>query len=168
MSTETALLKVTSDWRNAIDRSKSVCVISLDVSAAFDAVNHDVLLNKLSNAGVKGGALSWFSTHLKGRTTSVRAGTHTSRVNLLTNGVPQGSTLGPLLLNTYMADLAYALGDSEVLFHIYADDIILYVDFSATDIVSSFEKLQSALTLVEEWMANNFLLLSPSKTGVYV
>jgi hypothetical protein len=67
-STETALLRVTSDWRQFLDSGKSVCVVSLDITAAFDTVNHALLLRKLSSAGVCGNALHWFSTYLVGRT----------------------------------------------------------------------------------------------------
>jgi hypothetical protein len=167
-STETALLRVTSDWRKYLDGGGSVCVISLDVTAAFDTVEHDLLLSKLANAGVNGRALSWFGSYLKGRSVVVKAGAHVSKSHPLSSGVPQGSTLGPMLFNLYMSDLAHLLSRSSVKFHIYADDVLLYVGFSHSEIGATFSKLQEAIVMIEDWMMSNHLLLSASKTSAHV
>ncbi len=84
----------------------------------------------------------------------------------LRSGVPQGCALGPYLFNAYMTNLANLLSSLNLKFkfHIYADDIILYVDISTEDAVQVFSDLQRGLDMIEEWMTSHHLLLSPSKT----
>jgi hypothetical protein len=71
-STETAILQVTDTWRRSIDNGRCVCIASLDVTAAFDSVNHEILLSRLKNAGVVGKAIEWFQSYLDGRTAVVK------------------------------------------------------------------------------------------------
>ena len=87
-STETATLSVFSDWCEALDCSRVVIIGSLDVSAAFDTVNHDILLYRLMQAGVMGLALKWFSSYLKNRQGIVKVGDNTSQSFLFSSGVP--------------------------------------------------------------------------------
>jgi hypothetical protein len=146
-----------------------VLVASLDVTAAFDTVDHQILLRRLSQAGVQGNALKWFTSYITGRHAVVKCGESRSAPFLLTSGVPQGSVLGPTLFNLYMADLARKLGSHTALkFHIYADDVLLYVDCTPDNVNWGLEQLQKGLKEVEEWMSLNHLLLSPEKTGAFV
>jgi hypothetical protein len=167
-STETALLRVVSDWKKYLDEGKSVCVASLDVTAAFDTVNHHLLLDKLSASGVRGIALTWFSSYLTHRTMAVKVGECVSKTHVQPSGVPQGSTLGPILFNVYVADLLHTLSTLSVHFHMYADDLLLYVPFSHSDMPESFTSLQLALNTTEKWMTENCLLLSALKTNVRI
>lgn len=168
-STETAVLRVVSDWRSMIASGKSVCAVSLDVTAAFDTVDHSRLLMKLYRAGVWGPALRWFESYLSGRTMSVKAGTEESRKLPLSSGVPQGSVLGPTLFNVYMADLCHTLDTvADVSFHVYADDVIIYAGFTERTMAKTFDSIQDALILVESWMSRNKLLLSPTKTSSHI
>jgi hypothetical protein len=133
-STETAALCVFSDWRMALDKINVTLVASLDVSAAFYTINHNVLLHRLMESGIVGRAHRWFESYLKNRTAVVKWGEELSEVHELRNVVRQGSILGPVIFNVYMADLAKNLemlkdmyGVICFSFHIYANDVILYV-----------------------------------------
>jgi hypothetical protein len=167
-STETATLCVTNDWRRSLDQGKAVCVAALDVTAAFDTVDHTILLATLLQAGVYGRALKWFQSYLTDRTATVRCGDASSESITLNNGVPQGSILGPCLFNCYMAGLARELersaGETGVVFHIYADDVLLYAECETENLLTGVARLQKAIQCVEEWMSAKCLLLSLEKT----
>ena len=106
-STETAMLKVKTDLLHAIDQRKVVCLVLLDLSAVFDTVNHDYLVNHLKyRFGVVGTALTWFTDYLKGPTQRVALDGIHSQIQsdsvTLICGVPQGSVLGPILFTLYI------------------------------------------------------------------
>ncbi len=94
-STETALLSVTEALRIAKADSKSSVLILLDLSAAFDTVNHQILLSTLSSLGITGISLHWFESYLTARSFRVACGGEVSKAHQLVTGVPQGSVLGP-------------------------------------------------------------------------
>ena len=98
-STETALVRVQNDILCAIDNNESVILLLLDLSAAFDTVDHSILLSRL-RFGVNGTAVAWFESYLTSPTQFVRVNDCRSTQRSLERGVPQGSVLGPLLLYT--------------------------------------------------------------------
>jgi len=105
-SPETALLKMINDLRLLIDRGFGAILTMLDLSSAFDTVNHQILLSRLERLfGVSGTALSWFQSYLSGRTQSVRIIDASSGTRDLEFGVPQGSVLGPILFLLYIAPI---------------------------------------------------------------
>ncbi len=104
-STETALLSVTEALRIAKADSKSPVLVLLDLSAAFDTVNHQILLSTLSSLDITGIPLRWFESYLTGRSFRVAWGGEVSKAHQLVTGVPQGSVLGPLLFSTYTTSL---------------------------------------------------------------
>ena len=102
-NTETALLHVHDSVIRSIDERKGVIMLLIDLSAAFDTIDHDILLNTLSNTiGVKDRCLSWFAAYLQHRQYTVLIAGEQSKPHKLTCGVPQGSVLGPLLFTIYL------------------------------------------------------------------
>ena len=112
----------------------------LDLSAAFDTIDHDNLLHQLSERlGIRDRAQAWFATYLSDRTQSVSIDGVSSPTTTLKYGVPQGSVLGPLLYTIYTLRLGNILEDAGIQYHMFADDTQLYLTFNA--------KSQSALEM---------------------
>ncbi len=132
-STETALLSVTEALRIAKADSKSSVLILLDLSAAFDTVNHQILLSTLSSLDITGIPLRWFESYLTGRSFRVAWGGEVSKAHQLVTGVPQGSVLGPLHFSTYTTSLAPIIQVHGFSYHFYADDTQLYLSFRPDD-----------------------------------
>ena len=158
-STETALLHVQNDILTNMDNQSVTILILLDLSTAFDTIDHQVLLDRMENmVGVKGTPLQWFSSYLSGRTQSVTIDHVLSLVAvLLLFGVPQGSVLGPLLYLIYTLPLGAIIRNYGFLLHIFADD---------TKIYQSTIKLEHCLKDIQKWMTANFLKLNSDKTEV--
>ena len=158
-STETALLRVFNDIFLTSDSGDTVALLLLDLTAAFDTVDHQILLSRLENCvGIKGLALAWIRSYLEGRSFSVQVGDAVSSTAPLSCGVPQGSVLGPLLFSMYLLPLGSILRSHNVSFHFYADDCQIYVPLSRSI------TLLECLNEVKAWMAMNFLYLNESKT----
>ena len=106
-STETALLKVMNDILRALDDGNISVFALLDLSAAFDTIDHKILLDRLENLyGISGTALSWFKSYLTGRTQMVTIDNNSSKPSILCFGVLQGSVLGPVLFILYTKPLS--------------------------------------------------------------
>jgi len=106
-STETSLLSTLDTIYRASDIGSSTLLVSLDLSAAFDTIDHVTLINRLRTSfGITGSVLSWLQSYLSNRTQSVRIGHHSSTPTKCTTGVPKGSVLGPLLFATYTSPSA--------------------------------------------------------------
>ena len=134
-STETALIRFHNDIAIASDQKRSVILLLLDLSAAFDTVNHCILLSRLSRRfGIGGRALEWFRLYLADRTQFVNINGRTSKRHVLQFGVPQGLVLGPLLFSLYTSPLSDITSKHELSFHFYADDRQLYVTFEASSL----------------------------------
>jgi len=164
-STETSLLRIHNDLLLAMDKRRVSALVLLDLSAAFDTVDHNILLSRLSlNFGISSSALSILSSYLSDRTQSVHIHYNSSPSSHLLTGVPQGSVLGPVLFNLYTTPLSYLLNTSDVAYHMYADDTQIYFSFSSCDSASSLAHLSNVLTAVHNWLSSNYLSLNPSKT----
>ena len=101
-STETALIRIVNDMFQAADAGCATVPVALDLSAAFDTIDHDVLLSRHSDKfGVTGTAVNWFKSYLTARTSFVKVGSISSSTFSLDTGVPQGSVLGPLLFTLF-------------------------------------------------------------------
>ena len=164
-STETLLLRLLSDIYGAIDRSQVSLLALLDVSAAFDSVDHDILLRRLSvSFGLSGNFLDWLGSFLHDRSFSVVYGPTRSLWVPAPFGLPQGSVLGPLLYILYTADLGPLLAANAVLSQSYADDVQAYLHCLASDAAPTVRAMSRALDVLGAWMSSNRLRLNPSKT----
>ena len=166
-STETALLKVISDIFDAADANPSRVTLlgMLDLSAAFDTVDHETLLARLQTSyGICGPALSWVASFLTTRSQVVAFNGQTSSVRRLRHGVPQGSVLGPLLFLLYTADVADIAANLGVRVHSYADDTQLYFDCAASSEQAAIDRLVECINSIEAWMRSNRLKLNADKT----
>lgn len=167
-STETALVKVFNDIRINTDHGKSTVLVLLDLSAAFDTVDHDILLERLESwAGLSGTALNWFKSYLKNRNFYVSISQFSSQNIEITCGVPQGSILGPLLFSIYMLPLSQIITTYNINYHNYADDTQLYISMSPGD-VEPIQTLNKCIEQINNWMSHNFLQLNNNKTEVLI
>ena len=166
-STETALVKVFNDIVIDIDRGRTVILLLLDLSAAFDTVDHLILLNRLGNRfGICGSALAWFKSYLSDRFHLVGIRGARSATRPLSCGVPQESVLGPIYL-LYTSPLGDIVRRYNMGFHFYADDTKLYLSFSSLDgddQVSLVAQIESCVCDIDLWMARNKLKLNRDKT----
>ena len=132
-STETALLRVQNDILCEIDNQKCVVLLLLDMSAAFDTVDHELLLGRMEKRyGVKGNALKWFRSQLQDRKQFVMIDVTKSKMKELRYGVPQGSVLGPILYSLYTSPFGDIIKRHGLSYHLYADDTQLYLSFKPT------------------------------------
>ncbi len=167
-STETALIRVTNDLLLSSDRGCISLLVLLDLSAAFDTIDHNILLNRLENfVGISGSALAWFKSYLSDRHQFVAVNEEVSYRSQVQYGVPQGSVLGSLLFTLYMLPLGDIIRKHGVSFHCYADDTQLYIS-SRPDETHQIEKLTECIVDIKNWMTSNFLLLNSEKTEVLI
>uniref|UniRef100_A0A3B5KG70 Reverse transcriptase domain-containing protein n=1 Tax=Takifugu rubripes TaxID=31033 RepID=A0A3B5KG70_TAKRU len=167
-STETALLKVTNDLLIASDHGLVSMLVLLDLSAAFDTVDHSILLHRLEHViGIKGTALDWFRSYLSDRYQFAHFHGVPSSYSRVSHGVPQGSVLGPILFTLYMLPLGNIIWQHGINFHCYADDTRLYLSMKPEE-TEKLVKLQTCLKDIKSWMSSNFLRLNPGKTEVMV
>lgn len=165
-STETALLRVTNDLLVALDRGSTAILVLLDLSAAFDTIDHEILLSRLENLiGIKGKALNWFRSYLRDRHQYVYLNNESSYRSRVKYGVPQGSILGPLLFTLYILPLGKIIRKHNINFHCYADDTQIYISAKPNEDLC-FSKLTDCIKEIKNWMTLNFLLLNPDKTEV--
>ena len=116
-----------------IDKGNEALLVLLDLSAAFDTVDHDILIRRQNSFGVSGTALDWVKSYLTGRTQSVKVSGGTSAPRTLAYGVPQGSVLGPVLFTLYTSPIHLIMHTQGVRDHEYADDTQGHLDFRLGD-----------------------------------
>ena len=166
-SCETALVCVQNDILRSIDNNRCVLLL-LDMSTAFDTVDHDILIKRLDTRfGIRGSALPWFKSYLEDRTHFVSINGTSFSLHYLTCGVPQGSALGPLLCVLYTSPVRDIIRSHGLSFHLYADDQQLYTFFffdSESDMVTAKSLIESCVYDIHKWMVISKLKLNTDKT----
>ena len=170
-STETALLKLTNDIMETIDSGKITILTALDMSAAFDTLDHATLLHRLQHTfGLSGYVISWVRSYLTNRTSFVKIDSSSSPNTTICTGVPQGSVLGPLLFVLFISPVASVINpdlsnaSNIVSFHQYADDTQLYIGTNLSTLADQVASIESCTQRVHNWLLNNGLHLNPSKS----
>ena len=169
-STETLLVRIWNDLLVASDEKSATVVMMLDLSAAFDTVDHDLLLNILMREiGLRGTVLTWFESFLKGRSQRIRLGSTVSDEIVIKFGVPQGSVLGPVLFNLYIRSIyRFVQGLNFTVFG-YADDHQILKKFKPINQgVTLLSQLKECFTGVKAWMRRYYLAMNDSKTQIII
>jgi len=166
-STETTLPDIHDHIIKALSHQQVTCLTLLDLSAAFDTIDHSNLLERLSSwFGISATALSWIISYVINRLVYVNIENSKSSVIKLLYRVPQGSVLGHLLFILYTTPLSTVISNSAANHHLYADDTQLLLSFSALDFSHNITHIENTTANVSNWMSSNFLSLNPSKTLV--
>lgn len=164
-STETALLKVVNDMICAIEKQECILLVLLDLSAAFDTVEHSMMLSRLQNLfGIEGEALKWLKSYFENRTQSIIVQNNSSTPIPLSTGIPQGSVCGPGTFPAYTQPIGTITRQHNTCLHLYADDTQLYIGSRLTDAQKSKKQLEECIAEVRSWMAANMLKLNDDKT----
>ena len=164
-STESALLRVQNDILSALDKKSGVFLALIDLSAAFDTVDHKILLDFLQDIiGVHGAAWNWFKSYLTGRSQQVSIENVVSEVAHLLYGVPQGSVLGPIKYCIYTLPIGAIIRSHGLQYSVYADDTQVYLSFDMNDSDAALKKLNSCLSDIRTWMLHNKLKINDDKT----
>ena len=164
-------MKVQNDILIAIDNHKCVALLLLDLSAAFDTVDHELLLERMfKRFGIDGQVLKWFKSYLNGRTQSVIIDNIKSTSKDLHYGVPQGSVLGPIIYLLYTSPLGEIIRGHGLDFHFYADDSQLYLAFESTEEgkLGALAQIEMCVKEIDLWMIKNRLKLNGNKTELLI
>ena len=163
-STETALLRLLSDLTSAVESGRIALLALLDMSAAFDTVDHSILLRRLDKThGIRGGTLRWIESYLTDRTQRVCIqGTSSNDVPLLYR-LLQGSVLGPLLFILYIGELEQIINSHGLLAYTYADDNQISFFCSPEETERLKAKVINSVEEISRWMSSNRLKVNPTK-----
>uniref|UniRef100_A0A3P9K1B3 Reverse transcriptase domain-containing protein n=1 Tax=Oryzias latipes TaxID=8090 RepID=A0A3P9K1B3_ORYLA len=159
-STVTAAMKVINDIIVALDKKQYCASLFIDLSKAFDTVDHGVLKIRLLRSGLSEQAVDWFSNYLSNRTQCIKYEGLCCECVTVHRGVPQGSILGPLLFIIYINNLGLNVPDANM--HFYADDTVIYCCESTLD--QAIESLQKAFGAVQQSLLKLKLVLNSDKT----
>lgn len=163
-STYMSVLNVQDKITQAIDKNEYSIGIFLDLSKAFDTVDHSILIGKLEKYGIRGIPLSWFKDYLSNRKQQVKCNETLSSFKAINFGVPQGSILGPLLFLIYINDLPNV--SSILHFILFADDSNVFISHKSYENVHQL--LNNELVSVSDWFKANKLSLNLNKTNYIV
>ena len=164
-SCETVLLRVYNDIVTTVGKGNGSFLVILDLSAAFDTIDHDNLFYILEKyARIGGSALRLIRSYFSDRTQRVQIDGIMSDFASLLCGVSQGSVLGPMKFCLYLLPLGAILRHHNIGYHIYADDTQLYISFKCKDPLESLTKLNMCISDIRMWMIKNKLKINDSKT----
>lgn len=160
------MLKITNDLLSSTLTGTSSLVVALDLSSAFDCVDHGKLLTRLTDDfGICDLAHDWISSYLHGRTQFIQVEEARSQIGDLTVGVPQGSVLGPLLFTAYVAPVSRLISSYGIKHMSYADDFTLYVNLGS-DPDDARQRMDNCTSAVSNWFMFNGLQLNAAKSEV--
>ena len=162
MSTELAILKMQNLISNVLNEKQNAFALFLDLSKAFDTLNHSTLLDKLQHYGIRGTAYNWFSSYLSNRTQFTFYNCHQSATSNISTGVPQGSILGPLLFIIYVNDITNATTDTN--FILFADDTNIIFNYGKQMTKTKNQNINKKLEELSNWFSANKLSINTSKT----
>ena len=160
-STINAITEFTNDIMSSFDMKHTSLAVYLDLSKAFDTIDHSILLKKMAHYGIRGKTLEWFKSYLNQRVQYVTYKSTNSKSLNIPCGVPQGSVLGPLLFILYSNDIPNSLKYSKSI--LFADDTTVYI--SGEDVTDLFRCLNHDLSKLNDWFKANKLSLNVNKTN---
>jgi hypothetical protein len=164
-SCEASLTYITDFAIHAMDSGRISLLVLLDLSSAFDCVDHHILLRILSTLGIQGDSLRWLHNYLTNRTQRTKVRDSISTPLPTKFGVPQGSVLGPLLFSIYMVGLRHIVAQHPTIrYIIYADDIQLITSCTLPDLPNAIIQLEACILDIKNWLATMKLMLNENKT----
>ena len=164
-STVTCLFELLNNIYEKLDNKKMVAIVSLDLSKAFDSINHKLLLQKLENLNINVDSINYIKSYLNHRTQVTKFSNLISEENKIKSGVPQGSILGPLLFLCFVNDLPHIF-EGKCEFLSYADDTQLIV--TAENARSLKSKIEEVIDLAQKWYTKNGLKNNSDKSKVLI
>ena len=171
-SCETLLVRMFNDINEHVVENNAIALILLDLSAAFDTIDHKILIEKLENDyGIGCQVLMWIQSYLECRSFAVKVNHSTSSSTVLICGVPQGSLLGPILFILYTKDLKKIAEAFGLSIHLYADDGQIYIEFDvldSNDIAFKLSMIEDCLKAIKLWMVHHFMQLNEKKTELII
>ena len=166
---ETALVRIYNDNFITIGKGNRSFLVLLNLSAAFDTIDHNNLFMILEKfVGISGSALHLIKSYLSDRTQRVMINGILSELANLVCGVPQGSVLGPIKFCLYLFSLCAILKEHNIDYHIYADDTQLYISFNSKKHLNSLTKLNNCISDIRVWMIKNKLKINDSNTNFII
>ena len=161
-STETTVGAIMNDMIEISRNNECGILIMIDLSAAFDTVNHAYLLGDLKKVGIDEDCYKWYETYLQEREVMVIISNEKSEIRKLKMGVPQGSVLGPMLFSIYTRELAMILEWHNVMYKLYADDTQFYIPVKS--IQETERKIETIMKDIKNWMVKKKLKMNEEKT----
>ena len=163
-SAETVLLRIVNDILSALDNDNISVFLLLDLSAAFDTIDHQILLSRLKSVfGIQSTALQWFQSYLSDRYQSTSVNNSSSSLSQLMYGVPQGSVLRPILFVLYTTPLSDIIANHSVNHQLFADDTQLQKSAPLNEMTVLTKELNACTDDIKTWMTENQLNWTTTK-----